>query len=177
MSELASLSQRSRTLLSTARFMTLATASTRGSPWASTINYVCLREPLKLIWYSSRDAVHSRNIADRAGISATVFRSDLGEISPIGLDGGQLVGECRAIVGAEVEEIHQHYYEQNFPDVLARQQWMLPIDQFQGEGVRRFYELSIERWWLFDIERWLQDKQDSRVEVPLSELSAAWPGA
>ncbi|RIJ12855.1 pyridoxamine 5'-phosphate oxidase family protein [Pseudomonas sp. 91RF] len=177
MTELSSLSQRSRMLLSSARFMTLATVTPRGEPWASTVNYVCQAEPLKVIWYSSRDAMHSLNITSRADVSASVFRCDLGDASPIGLDGGQLFGECRVIVGAEVEEVHRHYYERNFPDVLARRQWMLPTEQFHGEGPRRFYELSIMSWWLFDIEQWLQDRRDRRIEVPLSDLISVWPGA
>lgn len=168
--------QRSRTLLESARFMTLATVSPGGEPWASTVNYVCQREPLKLIWYSMRDAAHSRNIGANAAVSASIFRYDLGTASPIGLDGVQLAGECRAIPDAEVEQTHQHYYQRNFPDALIRRQWMLPVEQFRGGGARRFYELSVARWWLLDIECWLQDKRDRRIELPLSQLGAVWPG-
>lgn len=165
---------RSRLLLHTARFMTLATLSAGGEPWASTVNYVCRAEPLKLIWYSMRDALHSRNLEAGAVVSGSISRYDLGAASPIGLDGAQFVSECRVLDSEEAHAAHRHYYERNFPDELVRRQWMLPIEEFVGTGHRRFYEATITRWWLFDIERWLRDKQDRRVEVPLSTLAAAW---
>lgn len=172
---LAEPAQRSRRLLGNARFMTLATISPQGEPWASTVNYVCGYRPLRLIWYSMRDALHSRNIAAQPRVSASVYRDDPETGSPIGLDGGQLSGVCRAVPDAGVAAVHQQYYALNFPEESLRRQWMLPLEQFRGDGPRRFYELSIERWWLLDIERWLQDKQDRRIEVALPQLEAAWP--
>ena len=34
------------------------------------------------------------------------------------------------------------------------------------DGPRRFYLLTVNRWWLLDIERWMRDKHDTRIEIP-----------
>jgi hypothetical protein len=167
MSQYSALLQRSALLLRTARFMTLATMSGTGQPWASTVNYIPLIDtPLRLVWYSMRVARHSSNIGAHPAATGSIFRVDLGDASPIGLDGFQFAGRCREIPGSEVETIHAQYYLLNFPDEVIRRQWTLPIRQFHGDGLRRFYEIVIEDWWLLDIDRWLVDKCDQRIALP-----------
>lgn len=166
---MTSLVARSRTLIDTARFMTLATASSDGA-WASTVNYVPLDGPLRLVWYSMRQARHSRNLRGDARVSGSIFRTDLGAASPIGLDGVQFAGTAREIPDGEAARYRDDYYRLNFPEAAVRAQWMLPLAQFVGDGPRRFYELTIERWWLLDIDRWLIDKEDRRIAVDVGEL-------
>ncbi|RDK03223.1 pyridoxamine 5'-phosphate oxidase family protein [Paraburkholderia lacunae] len=161
--------KRSQLLLRTGRFMTLATVSPDGEPWASVVNYVPTGSPMKLTWYSMRDARHSINIEQNPLASGTIFRTDL-DASPLGLDGAQFAGACRTIPDSEVQSCHRQYYEKNFPDSTVRQQWMLPVSEFVGHGARRFYELTVAQWWLFDIDRWLEDKIDARIEVRVSAL-------
>ena len=60
---------------------------------------------------------------------------------------------------------HRVYYELNFPDEAVRAQWLPPLSEFTGDGPRRFYLLTVSRWWLLDIERWLRDKHDTRIEI------------
>ncbi len=171
MTDPSTLIARSRTLLETTRFITLATVSDAGEAWASTVNFVPLRGPLRLVWYSMRAARHSRNIDARRRIAGSIFRTDLGNLSPIGLDGAQCSGPCRVIPSEELSGIHLQYYERNFPDPGIRQAWMLPPAEFTDAGPRRFYELTVERWWLLDIDRWLIDKHDGRIEVSVADLS------
>ncbi|HFF1618338.1 TPA: hypothetical protein ACGBIE_000247 [Yersinia enterocolitica] len=92
------------------------------------------------------------------------------ETSPLGLDGAQFTGIAREIPQSECKGIHQDYYRLNFPDVLERTRWQLPLHEFYGDGLRRFYELLIKEWWLLDIDAWLQTKEDKRVTVPLNQL-------
>lgn len=152
---------RSRRLLDDARFLTLATQSEAG-PWAATVNFVAFGSPLRLMWYSLHEARHSRDIAARPDVAATIFMTGLPDL---GLDGAQLVGEAHP-VEHDVAGYHQRYYELNFPDEVVRAQWQLPVEEFTGAGPRRFYVLTVDRWWLLDIERWKRDMHDTRVEVP-----------
>ncbi|MEK9498102.1 pyridoxamine 5'-phosphate oxidase family protein [Photorhabdus sp. P32] len=164
------LTQRSLYLLNSARFFTLASQNDDGTPWASTVNYVPLFEPLRLVWYSMSTARHSENIRYRAEVSGSLFRYDMQETSPLGLDGAQFTGHAREIPQSECEHIHRDYYRLNFPDALARARWQLPVHEFYGDGARRFYELLINDWWLLDIDGWLETKEDKRVPVPLAQL-------
>lgn len=167
MAEVRPAHERVELLLQTAGFVTLATVDAAAIPWASTVNYVLLREPeLRLVWYSMRDAQHSRNIEEGSVVSGSIFRTDLTpEQSPVGLDGIQLIGRGGAVPDSRAENIHAEYYRLNFPDEAVRKEWMLPLEQFTRSGSRRFYELSVEKIWLLDIERWLADKGDYRSEV------------
>ena len=160
---------RSRTLLDSARFMTLATSGVDGA-WASTVNYVALRDPLRLVWYSMRDAAHSQNLRRTPRVSGSIFRTDLGAASPIGLDGAQFVGTAREIPPGDAVRFRDDYYRLNFPDAAVRAQWSLPLAQFVDGGPRRFYALAVERWWLLDVDGWLVDKEDRRVEVDAARL-------
>ncbi|MEV5650496.1 pyridoxamine 5'-phosphate oxidase family protein [Nocardia sp. NPDC052254] len=169
----AALVTRSRLLLDRARFVTLATSGPSG-PWSSTVNYVVLADPLRLLWYSLREAQHSRNITVCPQVSGSLFLSGLtGTEAPSGIpiDGAQFTGSCREVTAAELPAAHQYYYETNFPDPGVRADWMLPLAEFQGEGPRRFYRLDIDRWWLYDAQRWTEDKHDSRIEVRTADLA------
>jgi uncharacterized protein YhbP (UPF0306 family) len=153
--------ERVRHLLDNGRFVTLATTDgTR--PWASTVNYVPLRAPLRLLWYSMRAARHSRNIAIRPQISGAIHLTGL---PGFGLDGAQFTGVARAIGGAELPELHRRYCALNFPDDETRQRLMPPEDEFADGGPRGFYVFEVAQTWLLDIDRWLVDKCDQRVAV------------
>ncbi|TDD29610.1 hypothetical protein E1287_30720 [Actinomadura sp. KC06] len=125
--------------------MTLATSDPCGA-WAATVNYVPLREPLRLLWYSLRRVRHSRNIESGSRVSGSVF-----------------------LTGLPVAAV---YYDRNFPDEGVRRQWRLPLDEFQGASPRRFYMIIIDASWLIDIDQWLIEKNDQRVAVHPPALSA-----
>ncbi|WP_084380539.1 pyridoxamine 5'-phosphate oxidase family protein [Pseudomonas mucidolens] len=163
-----SITERCRRLLSTTRFITLATASAQGSPWASTVNYVYRHKTESLLWYSMSDSLHSKNIDRDPNISGSIFRTDFGASAPpVGLDGIQLSGLARSVPDDEIEVIYEEYYRTNFPDELARAQWALPLSDFKKIGKRSFYVLTVQRLWLLDLERWAYDKNDQRIEVEL----------
>lgn len=165
------LRERTSRLLDTAAFITLATCNDAGVPWASTVNYVVLRSPLRIIWYSMIRAQHSINIKRQPLLSGSIFRTDLGEASPpAGLDGLQLLGDGRALSNEEVKDIHALYYQLNFPDPEVRKSWELPLEDFLEGGMRRFYELRPHSLWLLDLDQWREDKVDQRVEVDISLL-------
>ncbi|WP_141323000.1 pyridoxamine 5'-phosphate oxidase family protein [Myxococcus sp. AB025B] len=159
--------QRLELLLRTGRFVTLATSAPSGAAWASTVNYVPhISDQVRLIWYSMKDARHSRNIERQEQVSGSIFRTDLETLSPLGLDGVQLVGRCHAVEGQELESYRDYYYRRNFPDDTVRQKWLLPPEEFTDKGPRRFYALTIEEWWLLDIDGWLEHMRDQRIDLP-----------
>lgn len=162
--------ERSLSLLKNARFFTLASRSLAGEVWASTVNYVPLFTPVRMLWCSMRTAKHSENIRQHAYISGSVFRTDLQGVSPLGLDGAQFSGICREIPGHESAEAYHYFSLNNFPDEALRKEWMPPLDEFVGKGARRFYEVKITEWWLLDIDFWLETRQDRRIPVDLSMI-------
>ncbi|CAB3774552.1 pyridoxamine 5'-phosphate oxidase family protein [Paraburkholderia humisilvae] len=168
MAEHRALQERAFWLIRNTRFMTLATADANGDPWASTVNYVLLLDHrIRLLWHSMRKAQHSANLAARPRTTGAIFRTDLStEQSPLTLDGLQFSGSARAVPEQHVVDIHAVYYRLNFPDESVRRTFMLPIDEFVAEGGRRFYELTLDAWWLLDIDQWLVDKEDRRIALP-----------
>lgn len=162
--------ERSLSLLQNSRFFTLASRSLAGEVWASTVNYVPAFSPVRILWCSMRTARHSENIRQHALVSGSVFRTNLQGVSPLGLDGAQFTGLCREIPEHESSEAHHYFSLNNFPDEALRAEWMPPLDEFIGKGARRFYELMISEWWLLDIDRWLETRQDRRIAVDLKTL-------
>jgi uncharacterized protein YhbP (UPF0306 family) len=167
MTPLSKLVERSDFLIENARFMTLATHSAEG-PWAATVNYVPLRDPLRLLWYSLRRARHSHDIETNPQVSGSIYMTGL---SGVGLDGAQFTAVARPVGLEHLDGLSSWYYERNFPDEEVRRQWRLPLEEFLGDGPRRFYLLEVRQWWLLDIDQWLEDMNDQRIGVPLEAIS------
>ncbi|WP_031465038.1 pyridoxamine 5'-phosphate oxidase family protein [Sciscionella sediminilitoris] len=166
-----SLIDRSNVLIETGQFVTLATHSPENA-WASTVNFVPLRGPLRFLWYSQRHVRHSRNIDVAPEIAGSIFRTDAA--NELGLDGAQFTGIARAIEeAAELAEYADFYYTRNFPDEQVREQWRRPLSEFHGEGHRRFYEVTVNGWWLLDVGHWLATMNDQRIDVDLAALQQA----
>jgi nitroimidazol reductase NimA-like FMN-containing flavoprotein (pyridoxamine 5'-phosphate oxidase superfamily) len=74
MSDQPDLRTLARSIVDSNRYMTLATADEHGSPWASPVWYapVAYRE---LLWVSSPEARHSRNLATRPELAIVIFDS------------------------------------------------------------------------------------------------------
>ncbi|MEV4252860.1 hypothetical protein AB0J52_06790 [Spirillospora sp. NPDC049652] len=135
MAESEELVQRSHHLLANARFMTLATTD-GNEPWASTVNFVALHQPLRHLSYSLHTARHSRNLGDNLIVSGSIYMTGL---PGFGLDGAQFTGYCHAVGPDQLAQVHRAYYELNFPAEDTRREWLLPQSEFQGTGPRRFY--------------------------------------
>ena len=61
-------------VLAANRYLVLGTADGNGNPWVTPVFYAPL-DPHRLVWVSSPDSRHSRNISQRAAIAITVFDS------------------------------------------------------------------------------------------------------
>ena len=63
-----------RSIIDSNRYMTLATADEQGSPWASPVWYAPV-EYGELLWVSSPESRHSRNLAVRPELAIVIFDS------------------------------------------------------------------------------------------------------
>ncbi|MCW2758615.1 MAG: hypothetical protein JWO46_2361 [Nocardioidaceae bacterium] len=58
------------------RYLVLGTSDANGHPWVSPV-FFAPDGPTRLVWVSSPDSRHSRNIAQRASVAITVFDSSV----------------------------------------------------------------------------------------------------
>ena|ERR1700677_1968535 len=162
--DFSDLAGRAEHLLANGRYTTLAT-SDGSTAWAATVNFVALRDPLRLLWTSMSAARHSVNIARNPIMSGTIYMTGLPAFP---VDGLQYEATARSAEDSEeVQHLHQQFHELNFPDEAVRKEWTLPLGECAGPGMRRFYVADITRYWLLDIDRWLIDQTDTRIEVSI----------
>lgn len=93
------LAARGRAILESNSFMTLATANTAGSPWASPVFYVA-DGPSTFYWISSPEATQSRNIAERPAVGIVVFNS---QQEPGSDEAVYLAGTATELTGPELD--------------------------------------------------------------------------
>jgi nitroimidazol reductase NimA-like FMN-containing flavoprotein (pyridoxamine 5'-phosphate oxidase superfamily) len=74
MSERAEFAARSRAMIDQGAYMTLATADAAGIPWASPVWYAP-ESYASLLWVSSLESRHSRNLEARAELAVVIFDS------------------------------------------------------------------------------------------------------
>ena len=83
------------------RYLTLATAGADGAPWVTPV-YFAVSEALdEVLWVSSPDSEHSRNIAQRPAVAIVVFDSQ------VAIGAGEAVyarGEARLVAGDDLEQ-------------------------------------------------------------------------
>lgn len=164
------LKQRSLLLLKNTRFLTLATQDADLLPWASTVEFRIKFNPLRFVWLSAHSAKHSQNIYRNDYASGTVFNHSLPEMKKLDLDGMQFTGRVREMAQEEnVDALNLFYPSAPFDDIPITSP-TISLDDIQGDGHSRFYELTVEKLWLLNIEQWLETQKSDRVSVPLSLL-------
>ncbi|MGN9809488.1 pyridoxamine 5'-phosphate oxidase family protein [Micromonospora sp. BQ11] len=167
-----SLAGRTRRLLSEARYLTLATVSEDGSPWAAVVQYAWLTDPLRFVFGSATESRHSRNIARVPRVSGSLFHvSATGGWEVAAVDGAQFTGRCAEVAAEDVRRFAPLFYESVFPDPRERAEWSLPMALLRAPAPHRLYVIDVVRWWLVDTRTWVADRIDRRIEMPLTELS------
>ncbi|SFU82412.1 pyridoxamine 5'-phosphate oxidase family protein [Xenorhabdus koppenhoeferi] len=163
--------QSSFDLLSNIRFFNLSTHDPDAdSVWSSTIFYIPKYNPLTLIWYSKQETRHSRELYNNPRVSGTIYSSRVLPDSSLDLAGSQFIGYARQIPDGQLQETYDYFFLKTYPDENIRKKKARPISDYQGNAPRRFYELEIQAWWVYDSDAWSQNQDDDRVQVPLSEL-------
>lgn len=160
--DFSNLAGRAEYLLANGRYTTLAT-SDGSTAWAATVNYVALHDPLRLLWTSMSAARHSINIAANPVLSGTIYMTGLPAFP---VDGLQYQATARSAEDSEeAQQLHQQFHDLNSPDEAVSNEQAPPLSEYTGPGTRRFYIADITRYWLLDIDRWLTDQTDTRIEV------------
>ena len=157
---------RTTRLLDQARYLTLATTSRDGSPWAAVLQYAWLAAPLRFVFGSAVESRHSRNITANPTVSGSLFTADDTDFTAV--DGAQFTGRCTEIGLDDLDEYRGVFYEQVFPDAGQRTEWSLPPARLLAPAPHRLYLVEVGRWWLVDTSTWTEDRIDRRVEVGLS---------
>lgn len=165
------LKKRSLLLLQNTRFLTLATQGDDRLPWASTVEHCVKLNPLRFIWFSSRQAKHSQNIQQNDRVSGSLFNHSLPEMIKFGLDGMQFTGIARELPEPECEKAFNEFYPQSPFDELPIPQTKIRLDELSGNGHSRFYEIIVENLWMFDMKGWENKQESRRVTVPISLLN------
>lgn len=165
------LKTRSLLLLQNTRFLTLATQGNDQLPWASTVEHCVKLNPLRFIWFSSRQAKHSKNIQQNEKISGSLFNHSLPEMLKSGLDGMQFTGKARELTDAECEEALEEFYPQSPFDEISPSFTQVNLNALRSNGHSRFYEMTVDHLWMFDIKSWGDKQESRRVTVPISLLS------
>jgi hypothetical protein len=91
--------EQARALLHANRYLVLGTASADGRPWVSPL-WFAVAAPDELLWVSSPDATHSRNLAARPEVSLVVFDS---RVEPGGAQALYMTARAGQVGEAELE--------------------------------------------------------------------------
>jgi len=88
-----------RAIIDANAYMVLATADASGLPWASPV-WFAAEEYRELVWVSSPEARHSRNLAARPQLSIVIFDST---VAPGSGTGVYMSATAEALTGDEVD--------------------------------------------------------------------------
>jgi uncharacterized protein YhbP (UPF0306 family) len=162
---------RTRRLLEKARYLNLATVSPEGQPWAATLEYAWLTDPLRFVFGSAGLSRHGLNISLAPSVGGALFVAPSTPGPDIGaVDGAQFTGTCGAISADELGDYYSDFYRVVFPDPEQRARLRLKPSQLRPPAAHRLYVVIVEEWWLIDTRTWEHDRIDRRTEVPLAEL-------
>lgn len=163
---------RTRRLLREARYLNLATVSPEGRPWAATLEYAWLADPLRFVFGSAGLSRHGLNIAVNPSVSGALFTApSTPGLDIAAVDGAQFTGTCGEISADELDEYYSDFYRAVFPDPDQRSQFSLERSQLRPPAPHRLYLVVVEEWWLIDTRTWERDRIDRRMEVPLTDLA------
>ncbi|MCC8380260.1 pyridoxamine 5'-phosphate oxidase family protein [Xenorhabdus sp. PB30.3] len=163
--------QSSFDLLSNIRFFNLATHAPNAElAWSSTLFYIPKYNPLSLIWYSKQDTRHSQELLINPRVSGTIYSSITTPDSSLILAGSQFIGNARQVPDDELQETYDYFFLKTYPDENIRKKKSRPIADYHGNAIRRFYELKVEAWWVYDSTGWSERQDDARVSVSLNDL-------
>ncbi|MDR0217551.1 MAG: pyridoxamine 5'-phosphate oxidase family protein [Enterobacteriaceae bacterium] len=168
--------QSSFDLLSNIRFFNMATHNSKEEfVWSSTLFYIPKYNsskdcPLSLLWYSKQETRHSHELHINPRVSGTIYSSQILPDSGLKLAGSQFIGHARQVPDEELQETYDYFFLKTYPDANIRKKKSRPIADYYGDAERRFYELKIEAWWVYDSTAWTDHQDDARVPVALDDL-------
>jgi uncharacterized protein YhbP (UPF0306 family) len=159
------LADRTKRILEEAKFLSLSTVSPDGEPWAAVLQYAWLAQPLRFLFGSATQSLHSGHIAANPTVSGSLFVTGDGALTSV--DGAQFTGTCRELTEDEVRQHHATFYDALLPDEESRSEYTLPVELLLPPADHRIYQITVRRLWLIDTSTWIEDRIDRRVEVEI----------
>ena len=141
-----------REIIDSNSYMTLGTADAQGRPWVSPVWFAALGYA-ELLWVSSPETRHSRNLAARPELSIVVFDSQVPE--------GSAQAVYMAAVGAEVGEAELG----DAIEVFSRASFAGGAGEWSAEDVRPPAGLRLHRARVS--QHWVLGPRDERIAVEL----------
>jgi hypothetical protein len=134
-----------RAVLDANRYVVCGTADAGGTPWVAPVFYT-LNGYSELVWISSPDARHSRNIAVRPEVSLVVFDSRV----PVGgATAVYMAGVAVEVAGADVAPCAAAYNERS----LAKGGQEIGVHEVREGGQFRLYRATVAAHWALDPDR------------------------
>ena len=152
-----------RAVLDENRYVGLGTAGADGRPWVSPVFYT-LSGYREVIWMSSPEARHSRNLAERAEVSLVVFDSN---VDVGGAFAVYMCGAAAEVTGEAVAAVAAAYGDAALPKGGRR----VKIDEVTGDGIYRMYRATVREHWVLDPD----SHPDSRTVVTLVNPALSRP--
>ncbi|GAA3227112.1 pyridoxamine 5'-phosphate oxidase family protein [Dactylosporangium siamense] len=142
-----------RAVLDGNRYVVLGTADGGGTPWVSPVFYT-LSGYREVIWMSSPEARHSRNIGERPDVSLVVYDS---RVEPGDGMAVYMCGVAAEVTGEAVAAVAAAYGAAALPKGGRR----VKIEDVTGEGIYRMYRATIREHWILDPD----SRPDGRAAV------------
>ncbi|MEV0563198.1 pyridoxamine 5'-phosphate oxidase family protein [Dactylosporangium sp. NPDC050588] len=131
-----------RGVLDEGRYVVLGTADAGGKPWVSPVFYT-MNGYRELVWMSSPETLHSRNLAVRPEVSMVVFDS---RVEVGGAFAVYMSGVAEEVSGEAVAEVAATYGAAALPKGGR----LVRIEEVTGDGIYRMYRAAIREHWVLD---------------------------
>jgi nitroimidazol reductase NimA-like FMN-containing flavoprotein (pyridoxamine 5'-phosphate oxidase superfamily) len=142
-----------RSVIDANRFMTLATADERGTPWASPV-WFARRDERRFLWVSRPTTRHSRNIAARPEVAIVIYDS---RTTPDERQAVYIEATVAELEGEDLDSGLSAFSRESLSQGLS--EW--PRERVTGSANFRLYEATATAWFI------LADGPDERLPVPL----------
>ena len=131
-------------------YMTLATASKTGRPWASPV-YYCIDRNYNFYYISQLNSRHCRNIFNKPTVAFAIFDSHQKEGTGNGIQG---IGKARLLHDREIFKALK-WYKTSFVE--------LKPESFTGKAPYRLFKIKPAHFYILDP----QAKFDKRIKVKI----------
>lgn len=158
------LRKRAKDIIQANQYMTLASVSNKGLPWASAVCYA-YDTSYNFYWVSMPDSNHQKNIKENSTVSATIFDSHQDWGAGIGI---QLVAEVTEVTPKEYSVAFAVYFSRKYPYGKVTKAFSEGLKQLLKGKTYRFYKATPKHIWVPDPE----SDFDIRVEVHLANPSS-----
>ncbi|PRX98682.1 pyridoxamine 5'-phosphate oxidase family protein [Allonocardiopsis opalescens] len=132
----SALADTARAIIDANRYLALGTADRTGSPWTTPV-FFAHHEYRDFLWISAPGAAHSRNIAERAEVSAVVFDS--------GVAPG--TGQAVYMAASAAEETDLDRWLALYPGAPERGGRTFPAEQVRPPAPYRLYRARVTQHW------------------------------